>query len=81
MRNFSGLVFAVLCAHVAAAAEPAQEDTLAPIVVTATREAQRAFEFPAAVDVVSMNQGETNTPGINPSEYLSGVAGVLARDR
>ena len=81
MRNFSGLVFAVLCGHVAAAAEPAQEDTLAPIVVTATREAQRAFEFPASVDAVSIIQGEANTPGINPSEYLSGVAGVLARDR
>jgi iron complex outermembrane receptor protein len=78
MRKF---LFAVLCCNAVAAAEPAEENTLAPVVVTATREAQAAFEFPASIDAVALNRDDAHTPGINPSEYLAGVAGVLARDR
>ena len=80
MHNFSGLVAIALCCN-AAAAEPSDEDILAPIVVMATREAQPAFEFPASTDAVSLSHADANTPAINASEYLSGVAGVLARDR
>jgi len=63
------------------AAEPADENSLATIVVTATRQAQPAFELPASIDSVALSQAGANTPGINPSEYLSGVAGLVARNR
>ncbi|MEO5560543.1 MAG: TonB-dependent receptor [Dokdonella sp.] len=50
------------------------------VVVTATRTEQPAFEVPASIDVVNID----DTPdrlGVNPSEYLSGIPGLLARDR
>lgn len=51
------------------------------IVVTATRTAQPAFDIPASVDSVRIDTGGSNTPDINPSEYLDSIPGVLARDR
>lgn len=50
------------------------------VVVTATRVAQPAFDVPASID--SVNPGDNpDTLGVNPSEYLSAIPGVLARDR
>jgi iron complex outermembrane receptor protein len=78
MRSFLPIILLfALCRS--AVADSSDQTSLTPIVVTATRSAQSAFEIPAAIDAVSV--GDENTPGINPSEYLSGVPGVIARDR
>jgi len=81
MRNNNACLLLVLFCCGASADESADQTSLAPIVVTATRQAQAAFEFPASVDAVAPDQAGANSPGINPSEYLLGVAGVVARDR
>ncbi|HZP67824.1 MAG TPA: TonB-dependent receptor [Rudaea sp.] len=64
----------------AADAAPDQPDMPA-IVVTATRSAEPAFEVPASIDAVALDDPAADTPGINPSEYLAGIPGILARDR
>ena len=65
----------------AAAPEPLEQSDLAPIVVTATRSAQPAFDIPASVDAIAIDPANALTPGINPSEYIDGIPGVIARDR
>lgn len=52
---------------------------LSPVVVTATRTAQAPFDIAAAVDVIAVPA--SGNLDINPSELLSGIPGVLARDR
>lgn len=66
---------------------PALADEAAPpsgdlpvVVVTATRTEQAAYDVPASIDSVSVAD-QTDTIGVNPSEYLSTIPGVLARDR
>lgn len=53
--------------------------TLPPVSVTATRSAQSPFDVAASIDVVAVPA--SGSPGINPSELLQGVPGILARDR
>ena len=65
----------------AAFADAASEQSLPPVVVTATRTAQSSFEVPASIDVVALDDSGANMPGINPSEYLASIPGLLARDR
>jgi iron complex outermembrane receptor protein len=77
MRSLLAATVFALCRS--AAADSADQTSLTPIVVTATRSAQSAFEIPAAIDAVSLD--DQNTPGINPSEYLGGIPGLIARDR
>jgi iron complex outermembrane receptor protein len=60
------------------AADPAAD--LPAVVVTATRTAQPAFEVPASIDVVDIG-AQPDALGVNPSEYLGGIPGLLARDR
>ena len=62
-------------------ADGSSEQSLPPIVVTATRNAQSPFEVPASIDAVYLGDPGANTPGINASEYLAGIPGLLARDR
>jgi iron complex outermembrane receptor protein len=50
------------------------------VVVTATRTEKPAFDVPASIDVVTMDS-IPDTLGVNPSEYLNGIPGLLARDR
>jgi iron complex outermembrane recepter protein len=64
-----------------ALADPTDAQSLPPVVVTATRSAQSSFEVPASIDVVALDDPGANTPGINASEFLSGIPGLLARDR
>jgi hypothetical protein len=66
---------------VAAAQTPADEPSLPTIVVTATRSETPAFETAASIDAVSLADPTANTPGINPSEYLATIPGLIARDR
>src|SRR5690606_21458921 len=61
------------------AEEPAT--TLDQVVVTATRRASDALVVPAAVDVVSGEDIRLAQPGINLSESVQRIPGVVARDR
>ncbi|HSE13289.1 MAG TPA: TonB-dependent receptor plug domain-containing protein, partial [Rudaea sp.] len=64
------------------AAQTAPDQTSMPtIVVTATRSETPAFETAASIDSVSLADPAANTPGINPSEYLATIPGLIARDR
>ncbi len=90
MRKLPALILRALILHAlallvlftgAVSADPADETTLSPIVITATRSAQSAFDVPASIDAIDLNAPGINTPGINASEYLDGVPGLLARDR
>ncbi|HEX4854449.1 TonB-dependent receptor [Arenimonas sp.] len=51
---------------------------LEPVTVTATRRESSVFETPAAVSVRTAPEA---APGLNLSEWLGGVPGLLARDR
>ena len=62
-------------------ADATTDPRLQTVVVTATRSRQDAFNLPASIDSISLQDPTANTPGINPSEYLQGVPGLIARDR
>ncbi|MEO8310214.1 MAG: TonB-dependent receptor [Caldimonas sp.] len=57
------------------------EARLAPVVVTATRTEEPAFDLPASIDRIGVDTLRDGRPQINISESLGGVAGLLARDR
>src|SRR5690606_30407014 len=64
----------------AAAAEPASTVELPGVVVTARIESAPAFDLPASLDVVDL-QADSARPRTDVSEVLSGIPGLLARDR
>jgi iron complex outermembrane recepter protein len=61
--------------------EPPSPTDLEPMVVTATRTEQPAFELPASIDQVGAAEINANKLGVNLSEDLNAIAGVLVRDR
>jgi iron complex outermembrane receptor protein len=69
----------------AAVAAQAQTDpapaTLDPVVVTATRRAERSFDVPASIDVIDGSTIRDGQPAINISEPLVRVPGVFAANR
>ena len=71
----AGIVILAAAAPLAAA-QPALDE----VVITSTRMEQRAFDAPAAVDSVRVVE-RPDALGINASEYLGAVAGLLVRDR
>jgi iron complex outermembrane receptor protein len=71
----------VAATSAAESADPAAPFSLPPVVVTATRSARAAFDVPASIDAVLIDQDMRDSPGINPSEYLRVIPGVFARDR
>lgn len=73
----ASLMALTLPAHATQADNTARE--LSPVVVTATRTAQSPFDIAATISVVPVPA--SGHLDINPSELLSGVPGVLARDR
>jgi iron complex outermembrane receptor protein len=54
---------------------------LPPVPVQAVRLDIPAFDLPAALSSVPVRAGTDGKPGVNLSEVLTGVPGVLARDR
>lgn len=61
---------------------PAQEASpLDPVVVTATREAKRSFDLPASIDTIDRRDIQQGQPGVNLSETLVRVPGVVALNR
>ena len=63
------------------AAVERRERTLPAVVVSATRSAQPARDVPAAIDAVPIDGFDDDRPGVNVSEVLALVPGVLARNR
>ncbi|MCK9685036.1 TonB-dependent receptor family protein [Scleromatobacter humisilvae] len=51
------------------------------VTITATRIATPAFDVPASITLVTLSPDTDTRPGINISETLGGVPGLLARDR
>lgn len=66
-----------LCAAPAVAQDQAGQQTLDAVVVTATRSRADPFDVPASIDRIDVDTPRTT--GI--AELLSGVPGVVARDR
>jgi iron complex outermembrane recepter protein len=60
---------------------PVAAAALDPIVVTATRRAERSFDLPASIDVIDAAQIHDGEPMINLSESLVRVPGVYAANR
>ena len=54
---------------------------LDPVVVTATRSAERAFDLPLAVDIVQKDQIQRSQLGTNLSESLGRVPGMSIQNR
>ncbi len=54
---------------------------LPSVVITATRSEQSSRDVPAAIDAVAIDNSDNDNLGINLSEVLSLVPGVLARNR
>jgi len=69
---------AVACLWPAVA--PCADTDLPAVVVTATRTPQSAFDVPASIDAVAIDD-VVDVFGVNPSDYLAGIPGLLARDR
>ncbi|MGO4521272.1 TonB-dependent receptor family protein [Dyella sp. 2RAF44] len=59
----------------------AAQTTLPAIEVNASRLDIPPFDVPAALSVVQVDPGNAGRPGVNFSEVLAGVPGILARDR
>ena len=59
----------------------AQDGELAPVTVTATRVAQPSFDVPATVDTVGVDSATAQQPGVNLSEALGRMPGVVVRNR
>lgn len=59
----------------------ADNTTLPAVQVHATRMDIPPFDLPASLSVVNVATGASGKPGVNLSEALVGVPGVLARDR
>lgn len=59
----------------------AAQTQLGPVVVTATRVADRTFDIPASVDVIDAAAAGEGKLQVNLSELVGGVPGLLARDR
>lgn len=75
----SGIAAAQAPLDIAAAGDaPAEIET---VTVTATRLPAPAFDVPASIDVVSGEDLHGNMLGVNLSEALPAVAGLIARDR
>ena len=66
-----------LCAAQTPDAAPAPQT----VTVTATRVATPSFDLPASIDLVTLAPDTDSRPGINISETLGAVPGLLARDR
>jgi len=77
MRAGAGVAAALLSAGVVAQA-PARLD---PVVVTATRTEERAFELPVAIDSVDAAQIQQGQLQINLSESLARVPGIVVQNR
>lgn len=72
-----------LCLVLVSALAVAQETAVSieTVTVTATRIERPAFEIPASIDVIDGSEFNQDGLGVNLSEGLAAVPGLLARDR
>lgn len=82
----AGMLLAATTGAVAAAqpqtAPPtAAPQTLGPVTVTATRVATPSYDVPASIDTVGSKQIKQAQLGVNLSESVKGIPGLLARNR
>lgn len=54
---------------------------LAPMVVTGSRVETGSFDLPFAIDVIDVERARQGTPGINASEVLANVPGLVVQNR
>ena len=80
LRPAAAAVASAACGLCAAQA-PGPAPPAQSVTVTATRVATPAFDLPASIDLVTLSPDTDTRPGINVSETLGGVPGLLARDR
>src|SRR4029077_11983840 len=66
---------------VAAQADEGPLPRLDPIVVTATRSAERAFDLPLAIDTVGRERIQNGQLQVNLSESLAGIPGLSIQNR
>jgi iron complex outermembrane receptor protein len=88
MRLSHRLIVLAIAAALAAPAVADEADeadersrALPAVVVTATRTEQSSFDVPAAIDAITIDSADNDGLGVNVSEVLSLVPGVLARYR
>jgi iron complex outermembrane receptor protein len=75
---------AALCIACLASAPVCADDSsvvLDPVVVTATRQAQRTFDIPASVSTIDQATIQTAQPMVNLSETLVRIPGIVANNR
>jgi iron complex outermembrane receptor protein len=60
---------------------PPKTTTLPAVKVNASRMAVSPFDLPAALTIVNVEPTSAANPGVNLSETLAGVPGIIARDR
>jgi len=75
------MVTSALLLCLAGAAHAADTTELPPVRVNATRLDIPPLDLPASLSVVMLAPGDSGKPGVNLSEALVGVPGLLARDR
>ena len=80
MQCAGAVIAALLPAIAVAQADPAAA-VLDPVVVTATRRAERSFDVPAAVDSIDGATLRDGQPAINLSETLVRVPGIFGAHR
>jgi iron complex outermembrane receptor protein len=73
--------FALLAAAWSALAAAQAPQRIDPIVVTATRTEERAFELPVAIDSIDAAQIQRNQVQVNLSESLSRIPGIVVANR
>ena len=71
----------VLPTAFAQTAQPAQAPQLKEVVISASRNEQRVFDAPAAVDAVPVDAFRASSPLVNMSELMSAVPGLQIRER
>jgi iron complex outermembrane receptor protein len=84
VRILSGTAAALVVATQCLAADlsaAAPADTLGTVTVTATRIASNAFDVPAAISSVPAQQLTDDALGVNLSDDITSVPGLLARNR
>ncbi|MFO1324732.1 MAG: TonB-dependent receptor [Burkholderiales bacterium] len=82
LRRILALAAFVAAAQASAQADPAAGPTsLDPVVVTATKRAERSFDVPASIDTIEGATIRDGQPAINISEPLVRVPGVFAANR
>ena len=77
----SARAFVLLAAAWSALAAAQAPQRMDPIVVTATRTEERAFDLPVAIDSIDAAQIQRNQLQVNLSESLSRVPGIVVANR